>query len=371
MRDAYVLAGARTPFTAWSRGRRGDGGRGGALAGVEVYELGAAALRGALERAQMPPARVDRLVFGNMYQDGPYGCYGARYVGRWAGLPPEIPCLTLHLSCGTGLHALIESAQDVRDGEADIVATGGADIASRLPKAVFLPSFFDRSCDMLIGRTAEILARDAGITRADMDRWTAESHRRAGAARAAGRLAEEIVPVGDVREDDAILTGDVAERLAGAKALREGEGLVTDANTHSIVDGASALVVSADGARALGKVLAWEYAAVPPEKMGLASIPAVRGVLKKLGAAAGDIDLYDINETFAGQLLLDIGELGVAEDKVNVNGGALALGHPFAGTGCRQVLALLLELRRRGLRRGIAATCVGGGQGVAVALESL
>ncbi len=375
MRDVYILAGARTPFTVWSRGRRGDGGRGGALADKDTFELGAAALKGALERSGVAPGRLDRLVFGNMYQDGAHGCYGARYVGWRAGLPPTIPCMTLHFSCGSGLNAVVESAQDIQTGEADLVGTGGTDVISRLPKTTFLPSFFDLSCDMIIGRSAELLALKAGISRAEMDRWTAESHTRARAARAAGRLAEEIVPVDEVREDDGIFDEPVQERLAAARTLKEGDGRVTDANTHALVDGASALILAADkdagGGKPLGKLLAWSHVAVPPEEMCLASIPAIREVLGKLGAQADDIDLYEINETFAVQLLLDIRELGVKEARVNVNGGALALGHPFAGTGGKQVLGLLLELRRRGLKRGIASICVGGGQGVAVALESL
>ncbi len=375
MRDVYILSGARTPFTTWTRGRRGDGRRGGALADKDPLDLGAAALRGALDKAELPAQAVDRLVFGNMYQDGPHACYGAMYVGHRAGLPDRTQAMTLHMACGTGLNVVIEAAKDVRSGEASVVAAAGADVPSRISKDIFLPSFFDLSCGQAIGWTVETLSKKAGLSREEMDRWAAVSHARALEARSEGRLAEEIVPVGSVREDDGILAGENLSKLKSSRVLKGGAGLITAGNTHGIVDGGSALILAADknagDARPLGRFLAGAYAGVAPEQMGLASVPAVRGILKQIGAEPDQIDLYEINETFSAQLLLDIREFGIPEDRVNVNGGAIALGHPFAGTGPRQVLALLLELRRRGLRRGIACICVGGGQGVALAVESL
>ena len=367
------MGGARTPFSVWSRGKTGAGVRGGALAGLDPFDLGAAALKGALSRAEASPGGIDRLRFGNMYPEGPHGCYGGRYVGHRAGLPETVPAFTLHMSCGTGLHALIEASRDIAGGEADTVAVAGADCPSRQNKEIFLPSFHDLSCGTSIGLATERLAQDRGITREAMDRWSEESHRRAGAAQEDGRLAAEIVPVAGASKDDGILRENIYERIAEAKAMKDGEGLITAKNTHAIVDGGSALIlsISKGSSRPLGRVLSWGYAAGRPQDMALASLGAVKRALGTIGARVDDVDLFDINETFAAQLLMDMEGLGLDAQRVNVLGGALALGHPFAATGARQVLGLLLELRRRNLKRGVAAVSVGGGQGVAVAVESL
>lgn len=373
-REVFLLSGARTPFCVWARGRRGDGARGGALRERDPFDLGAAAIRGALVRGTLAPERVDRVVFGNMYQDGPHACYGARYIGLRAGLPDRVPCLTLSMACGTGLHSLIEAAQDVKSGEADCVAAGGTDVVSRIPKEIFVPSFHDLACGSPIGRTVEPLAAARGIDRAEMDRFALQSHRRARSARAAGRLGEEIVAVDAIAEDDAILPEAEEGRVARAKPAQGEAGGVTSANTHAIVDGASALIVCSGKALSgaqipLGRLRAWAYAGVAPAEMGLASVPAVREALGRAGWKTAEVDLFEINETFAAQLLIDIRELGLQEAKVNVNGGAIAFGHPFAASGGRLVLGLLLELKRRGLKRGVASICVGGGMGVAVAVE--
>ncbi|TBR25518.1 thiolase family protein [bacterium] len=369
-----LLAGARTPFCAWSRGRRGDGGRGGALAASDPFELGGAALAGALARSGLPAAAVPRVVWANMYQDGAHACYGARYAAWKAGLPPETFALTLNLACGGGLSAVVEAAQDVETGEASAVLAGGADCASRLAKEVFAPSFTDLSCSQPIAATVEPLARRAGLTRADLDAWALESHRRAVAGRT--RLADEVVPVGPVLADDLPVDGLCEDDLASAKAGFP-LGLVTARNTHALADGGSAVLLaeagwaSARGLKPLATVTATAYAAVPPERMGVASVPAVRAALAKAGWTAKQVDLWEVNETFAAQLLLDVRELGLDLARVNVNGGSIALGHPFAGSGARLLLGLALELRRRSLSRGVAAVCVGGGLGVAVALEAV
>lgn len=371
---AVLLSGSRTPFCAWSRGRRGDGGRGGALAALDPFELGGAALAGALARSSLSAEAVPRVVWANMYQDGPHACYGARYAAWKAGLPPETVALTVNLACGGGLSAVVEAAQDVESGEAPAVLAGGADCASRLAKEVFAPSFTDLSCSQPIGATVEPLARRAGLSRADLDAWALESHRRAAAAR--GRLAEEVVPVGDVAADDLPQGSLTAADLAAAKAGFP-MGLVTARNTHALADGGSAVLLaeagwaSARGLKPLGAVAATAYAAVPPERMGVASVPAVRAALAKAGWTAKQVDLWEVNETFAAQLLLDARELGLDLARVNVNGGSIALGHPFAASGGRLLLGLALELRRRSLRRGVAAVCVGGGLGVAVALDAV
>lgn len=368
---AFILGGARTAFSTWSRGRRGDGARGGALAEHDPLDLGARALKAALERSQVPGPSLERVVFANMYQAGAHACYGARYVGLWAGAPETAPCLTLSMACGGGLHALIEAAEDVERGEAGLVGTGGTDCPSRLRREVFVPSFKDISCGKTIAQTADESAREKGILRRDMDAWALESHRRALRALKSGLFAEEITPVASAVEDDHILLNPSPEHFASSKSVA---GSVSEANTHGLVDGASALVLGSEeaarGKKPLGRILSGAYTAVPPDRMAYASVGAVRTALKKAGLKPGDVDLYEINETFCAQTLLDMAELGAPAEKVNVNGGAAAIGHPFSATGCRLVLTLLLELRRRGLMYGVAAISVGGGQGVAVVLEA-
>ena len=372
MNDILILDGARTPFAVWAAGTRGDGQKGGALKAFDPFDLGAAALKRALAKSGIKPEAVDKLVFGNMYQVGPQGCYGGRYVSHRAGLPAPTPCLTVTLACGTGLQALISSADEIARGDTEIVAASGADNISLLRKDVFIPSFTDISCGRPIARLAEQSAREKGFSRKDQDRWALISHERARAARKL--LAGEIVAMGDVKEDDALLPDPKPEFFAQSKPLFE-KGEATHANTHAIVDGGSALILAAGkaaaGRKVLGRYLGGAVIGLPPEKMAFASVEAVGKLLGQLNLRIGDIDLFEINETFASQMLIDMKELGIPEEKMNVNGGAIALGHSFGGTGLRLVLTLLYELRRRGLKRGIASICIGAGLGIAVAVERL
>lgn len=371
--EILILEGARTPFAAWSGGARGDGGVGGALRGLDPFDLGAAALRGALARAGLAAEALDVVVFGKAYDVGAHACYGARYVGLRAGVPARAAGLTVSLACGSGLQAMISAASEIAAGRARVAAAVGADSPSLVPRAVFAPSFRDLACGRHIAETAQRLAAQAGFTRAALDAWALESHRRAARARTAGTFRAEIVPAGGVEEDDAIVAGATPELFARAALLFDA-GTATRANTHAIVDGASALVMAAAGAaggRPLGRYLGGAVIGLPPEQMARACVEAVRRLLARLRLGVADVDLFEINETFAAQMLIDVKELGLPADKVNVNGGGLSIGHPFGGTGCRLAHTLLLELRRRSLRRGVAAICVGGGLGVAVAVESL
>lgn len=368
LREVFIVGGARTPFASWKRARTGSGSRGGALAAFDPAALAVAACRGALERTGIAPAEVDRLNFGNMYQVGPHACYGGRYVSLGTGLPPEVPSVALNMACGTGLAALIHSAREVAADEARTVLCAGADCPSRVEKEIFAPSFFDEACGSEIGATVEPLAAAKGIDGAAMDAWALESHRRA--RRAAGSAAEEIVPVDGLSFDDAVAEEPDAIPFAAAK--RTFGGGVSARNTHAIVDGASALLLDArrrDGT--LGRFVDGVSVGIAPARMGVASVPAIRALLEKTGRSVSSVDLFEINETFAAQLLLDAGELSIPPEKLNVNGGAIAFGHPFAATGGKLVLGLLLELRRRNLSSGIAAICVGGGIGVAVLVERL
>ncbi|MBI5208962.1 MAG: thiolase family protein [Elusimicrobia bacterium] len=377
MDDILFIGGARTPFATWSSGTTGRGDKGGSLMALDPFDLGAAALKGALAGSGLRPEDIERVVLGNSYHVGPHACYGARYVGHRAGLPDEVPGVTVGLACGSGLYAVIVAAQDIALGVAGVVAAAGADSPSQVRRAVIVPSFTDVSAGESIAASVEALARERGIDRAAQDRWALLSHRRARAAQAGGLLAGEIVAVAGASQDDAVLPDPRPEHFAGSKLLREG-GTVTLANTHAIVDGGAALLLACGraagklpAARPRGRFLAGAVASTQPRKMALACALAVRRAVDDAGLGLSDIDLFEINETFAAQVLIDIRELGLPEDKVNVNGGAIALGHAFGGTGGRMTLALLDELGRRGDRRGVAAISLGGGQGVAIVVERI
>ncbi len=373
MSSALILAGARTPFAAWSRGSTGRAEPGGALKAFDPFDLGAAALTGALARARLSAGDLGLIVFGNMYQVGAHGCYGARYVGHRAGAPAAVAGVTVNLACGTGLLALKAAAEAIVSKEARTAAAVGADSPSLLRRDVFAPSFTDISCGKPIARTAEERAAERGMTREQIDAWARRSHARARAAYAA--LAEEIVPVAGVLADDLVLGADLPDPFAAARAMfDDGPKLVTGANTHGVADGGAALILSSAAAasgRALGRVVSFGLVGTAPERMAYAAIPAARQALERARWRVGDVDLWELNETFAAQALIDSAELGLDPERVNVRGGAIALGHPFGATGLRQVLSLLLELRRRGRRRGLAAIGVGGGLGIAACVEAL
>lgn len=375
MAEVLILSGARTPQATWGRGRRGDGTPGGALKDVNVFDLGADAARAALERAGVPADRVDAVVFGSAYHSHVNNCYGSRYIGLRAGVPESVPCLAVNIGCGTALQAIGTAAQMIKDGDAAVTLAGGSESTSQIGKEVLFPSFNDLAAGAYIGKTVEDLALSKGISRADADAWAIRSHRLAAAARARGVFAEEIAAVGGVAEDDYILKDPAPEHFAKAKASYGG-GVVTGANAHGLVDAGAALVL-ADAKTAatfknapLGRFASWSVAGVAPDKMAYASVPAILGALRKAGWKLEDVDLFEVNETFAAQLLIVKKELSIPEEKLNVNGGAVALGHPFGATGARLVLTLLKELKRRKLKKGVAAVCVGGGQGVAAAVEA-
>lgn len=373
MNETLIMAGARTPFAAWSFGATGRGTPGGALKELDPQDLAAAALKGALTAASLAPRDVNFIAFGNMYQVGPHGCYGARYVGHRAGCPPETTGVAVTLACGTGLMALTTAASAISRGEASIAAAVGADALSRLRRDIFVPSFMDISCGKHIAKTAEERAAEKGLSREAMDAWALRSHVK---ARAAAKLrAAEIVPVAGLSDDDAILEDATPDRFAAAKLLfNDGTTVMTQANVHAIVDGGAALILASPKAakgRALGRLVSSALLGVPPERMAYAAVPAVRQALERARWRASEVDVWEINETFAAQILLDNAELGLDVERVNPNGGAIALGHPSGATGVRLVHTLLLELRRRSRRRGVAAISVGGGLGIAVCVEAL
>jgi acetyl-CoA acetyltransferase family protein len=394
--DILILAGARTPMAEYS-GTPGFG----LFKDLSAIELGAIAARAALERARVPAKWVEHVVVGNAQQTSSDAIYGARHVGLKAGVPFESPALTVNRLCGSGIEAICQAARLVRDGEAAIALAGGMENMSQAPhvlrgarqgfrfgaKTELEDSLYvalrDSYCGFFMAETAENLAKKYGITREEQDRYALRSHELGVAATRAGVFKEEIVPV-EVKQgksaktldfDDHVKPDTSYEALAKLRpAFGEG-GTVTAGNASGIVDGAAAVVVaSAKTARerdlpVLGRIVGWATAGVDPSIMGIGPAPAIRLALKRAGLALEDLDLVEVNEAFAAQYLAVEKELGLDRERTNVNGGAIAIGHPLGASGTRITLALLLELRRRNKKRGVASACIGGGQGIAIIVE--
>jgi acetyl-CoA acetyltransferase family protein len=391
-KEILILGGARTPFGEYN----------GALRHLTEIELGASAARAALERTEVEPRQVRHVVFGNALQTSANAPYGARHVGLKAGVPVDVPALTVNRLCGSGIQAIITAAQLIELGEAPTVLAGGMESMSQAPHVVrgarvgfrlgegsledsLLAALRDQQCDLFMAQTSDRVARRAGIGREAMDAYAIRSQQAAERAFRAGKFADEIVPIplprdgGTARlaEDDHRRPDTTSEQLAKLPAHFGPDSLVTAGNASGIVDGAAAVVVmDADvarrsGHRPLGRVIAWEVVGVEPAEMGMGPVPACHGAMQRAGLSLAEIDLLEINEAFAGQYLAVEKELELDREKTNVNGGAIALGHPLGATGTRLVLTLLLELRRRGGKYGMAAACIGGGQGIAMIVESL
>ncbi len=386
-----VLAGARrTPI----------GRFGGAFASLTAPALGAAAARASLAAAGVPPEAVDEVVFGNARQAG-VGPNPARQIGRRAGLGDRVPARTVNQACASGLRAILDAAASVRLGDAEVVLAGGTESMSNTP--FLLPSvrwgqrFGDGSlddgmyrdgfhcplADQLMGDTAETLADRYGLSRAECDGYAATSQNRAEAARAAGRFDQEIAPVRvatrkgevEVARDEHPRAGVTRDSLAKLPPVFREDGVVHAGNSSGITDGAAAVVVlSASRARELGvrplaRLAGHATAGVDPRVMGIGPVPAVRDLLDRTGMRLADVALVELNEAFAPQVLACVRDLDLDPGRLNVNGGAIALGHPIGATGARIVVTLLHEMERRDVRHGIATLCVSGGMGVAVLLE--
>jgi acetyl-CoA acetyltransferase family protein len=389
--EALILGGARTPMAEYV----------GAFQDVSALDLGAHATRAALERSGVEAAAVDHVVFGNVLQTSGDAVYGARHVGLRAGIPIEVPALTVNRLCGSGLQAVISAAQMIRLGESKVAVAGGTENMTQAPHVIrgartgfrlgegkledsLMVALFDTQCGLAMAQTSDNLARQHGITREAMDAYALRSQQAAAAAAARGVFREEIVPVDVARgkksvrveADDHPRPDTTLEGLAALRPAFGNDGFVTGGNASGIVDGAAALVVASrdesrkTGRQALARVVAWAAVGVPPEIMGIGPVPASRKALAAAGLLLRDIDLVEINEAFAGQYLAVEKELGLDRAKTNVNGGAIALGHPLGATGARLLLTLTLELRRRKGRYGLAAACIGGGQGIAVIIEN-
>jgi 3-oxoadipyl-CoA thiolase len=382
--EAVVLSAVRTPI----------GRYGGALSGVRPDDLAALVIKEAVERAGVDPAEIEDVYFGAANQAGEDNRNVARMGALLAGLPQEVAGVTVNRLCASGLSAVVGSAHAIRAGDGDLFVAGGVESMSRAPLVTAKPEYGDgttwdttlgwrfpnpRMEEMFplesMGETGENVAERYGVTREDQDAFALESHQRWAAAQEAGRFADELVPVGEVDRDEHPRPDTSLEKLATLKpAFREG-GTITAGNASGINDGAAALVLASEekarelGVEPLGRFVASAVAGVDPRYMGIGPVPAVRKLLARAGLDAPDLDLVELNEAFASQSLEVIRELGLDPERVNVNGGAIAVGHPLGMSGARLVVSLLHELRRRGGRYGLATLCVGVGQGQAAIFE--
>jgi acetyl-CoA acyltransferase 2 len=393
--DIAIVSGARTPMGRYC----------GKLRDFTAMDLAAIASQEAIRRSGIDPKEFDHAVFGNAQQTSGDSLYGARHVALKAGLPIETPALTVNRLCGSGMQSLVNAAQMIQLGEANTVLAGGMESMSQAPHVVrgarwglglgegkledsLMVALLDTYCGLYMANTAELYAEQQGITRQHMDEFSLQSQQKAGAAQKACRLAEEIVPValknrkgeptGEMFEtDDHLRPETTMEGLAKLKAAFGKNGTVTAGNASGIVDGGAAVVMMTldqaekRGVKPMGRIVSWGIAGVDPKIMGSGPVPATRAALKKAGLKLDEIDLIEVNEAFAGQYLAVEKDLGLDRNKVNVNGGAIALGHPLGATGTRLVITLLHELRRRKAQYGLATACIGGGQGIAMIVESL
>jgi len=393
--DIAIVSGARTPFGRYC----------GKLKNFTAQELGAVAAKGAMERASVPAADFDHVVFGNAQQTTGDALYGARHVGLRAGLPIETPALTVNRLCGSGMQAMVSAAQLIQTDEAKVVLAGGMEAMSQAPFVIrgrdgftlapggkledsLMVALLDSYCGSYMANTAELYGSQQGITREMQDEFALRSQKCADDAYKAGRLQEELVPVPlrdhkgeptgeSLTEDDHRRPQTTMEGLAKLKPAFGKNGTVTAGNASGIVDGAAAVVLmSMEEARKrnlmpLGRIVSWAAAGVDPKVMGRGPVPASKLALQKAGLSLEYMDLIEVNEAFAAQYLAVEKELGLDREKVNVNGGAIALGHPLGATGTRLVITLLYELRRRKKKYGLATACIGGGQGIAMIVETL
>ena len=393
MDDVVIIDGARTAFGALNGG----------LKGVTATELGAVAAREALARSNVDPESIDHVIFGNVVQTCKDAPYLARHIGMEVGVPIEVPGLIVNRLCASGLEALVVGAQQLLLGDSTVVLAGGSENMTQCPHLIrgardgfrlgnvevedyVLVALTDQWNGLAMGLTAEILAERYHITRKEQDEFAYRSHSRAAKARENGRFAEEIVGVetkdrkGNIKvvnRDEHIRADATVESLGQLPPVFKKDGTVTAGNACGINDGAAAMVMTTAkrakdmGLRPLGKLISWASVGVEPDIMGIGPVEASRKALQRAGRQLGDMDLVEINEAFAAQYLACERELGLDRDRVNVNGGAIALGHPVGASGARTTLTLLYELRKRGLRYGLVTLCVGGGMGIAAVLECL
>ncbi|MBI2837332.1 MAG: acetyl-CoA C-acetyltransferase [Acidobacteria bacterium] len=390
-RKIVIVNGARTPMAEYN----------GALREMSAIDLGAVAARTAIERSSVEPGEIDHVVMGNALQTSGDAIYGARHVGLKAGVAKETPALTLNRLCGSGIQSVMTAAEMLLLGEARLVLAGGMESMSQAPHVLrglrtglrlgegkledsLMTALLDTYCGLLMAQTAEKLARVHSISREDQDLFALRSQKLAGEAAARGWFKEEMVPV-ELKSrkgstfydtDDHARPDTTIEGLAQLKPSFGKDGFVTPGNASGIVDGAAAVVVTTEATarermlKPLGRIVSWAVCGVEPDIMGIGPVPAIRAALDAAGLGMDDISYLEINEAFAAQYLAVEKVLGLDRAKVNVNGGAIALGHPLAASGTRLLLTLLMQLKRTGARYGVASACIGGGQGIAMVVEN-
>ena len=395
VRDIAIVNGARTPMGRYC----------GKLRDFTAMELAAVAGKEAIRRSGVAAEEIDHAVFGNAQQTSGDALYGARHVGLRTGLPIETPALTVNRLCGSGMQSIVSAAQMIQLGESKIALAGGMESMSQAPHVIrgarwgfglgegkmedsLMVALLDSYCGLYMAQTAEKYGREQSITREMQDEFALRSQQRAAAAQKACRLGEEITPVplkdrkgnptGEMFDkDDHLRPESTMEGLAKLKPSFGKEGTVTAGNASGIVDGGAALVLmpvqdaQKRGLKSIGRLVSWGIAGVDPSIMGSGPVPASRIALKRAGLKLEDMDLLEVNEAFAAQYLAVEKELGLDRERTNVNGGAIALGHPLGATGTRLVITLLYELRRRNRKYGLATACIGGGQGIAMIVESI
>ena len=406
---AVVVGGARTPFCEWLGGKRGDGGPGGRLASVSAEQLGTVAIKGAMEKTGTDPTSVEHVVMGHALQTSGQAIFGARHAGLRSGIPEEVPMLTLNRLCGSGAQSIISATQMIMLGEADVVVAGGMENLSQAPHVLrgmrdtyklgrppsageelaqdmedyLFTNLVDGVSGMFMAQTSDELCRRKGVEREQADEYAAMSHQRTESSVSSGIWEQEVVPVEtadgtvDHTHEDHVVLGTTLETLSGLRTHFGPQSLVTAGNASGVVDGAAAVVVKsasraeADGDDPLSRIVSWGVVGLEPSIMAYGPVPSSLKAIEKAGLTVSDIDLWEINEAFAGQAVACIKDLGISYDIVNVNGGAVGIGHPLAATGTRLVLTLSRELKETGSRYGVATACIGGGQGIAVVIESI
>ncbi len=391
MKEIVLLEGVRTPFTEIS----------GSFREIDAIDLGAIAAKEAIQRSKISAEEINHVVFGNVQQSSKNAHILARHVGLKAGTPISVPAVTINRLCGTGIESILTSARYILTGEANVVLAGGTENMSQVPHVIrgmrwgrplggtmiedwVFDGLYDTYGDCTMADTAENLAVKYELTREEVDEHALLSHNRAIAAREKGYLQEEIIPVtvkgrkGDkvVAEDEHIRQTSM-EQLGRLKPRFVENGVVTPGNASGMVDGAAAVVLASSdyaeqkGLKPIARLVSWDVVGVEPKYMGIGPVPAIQGALRKAGLSISDLDLIEINEAFSAQYLACQKELGFDPEIGNVNGGAIAIGHPLAASGTRISTTLIYELRRRKKKYGASAVCIGGGQGIAAIWEAL
>ena len=408
-KEVVIVGGKRTPFCEWSGGKRGDGEKGGLLSEISAEKLGTEVIKGAIEHTNTDPKSVDHVVMGHALQTSGQAIFGARHAGLRAGIPQETPMLTLNRLCGSGAQSVVSAAQMIMLGEADTVVAGGMENLSQAPMVLrgtrhinrlgrpprngdtldkdmedyLFTNLLDSISNKFMAQTSDELCRRMDVTREQADAFAALSHQRTEESIRTGTWSEEIVAIQvddktiGPKDEDHFVPGTTKQSLSNLRTHFGPDSLVTAGNASGIVDGAAAVVVKSldraksDGDEPLARIVSWGIVGLEPAIMAYGPVPSSKLALDRAGASIDDVSRWEINEAFAGQAVACMKDLGIDQSIVNVNGGAVGLGHPLAATGTRLLLTLALELRRSGGGLGIATACIGGGQGIAVLIESI